>query len=282
MSERVLKVYDDAAVMAKEVAHRTLRAVIDAEHSTDGRYDIGLTGGSDSIQALKDMASDSLVRVIDWSRVHFWWGDERFVSAVDPDRNALQARRAFLGGLVEQGLLPESNIHEMAADRRSVEQASRAEDEENDQLVSQAAVQYARELIHQLGPAGATPSQAEAVTCIKPLDLLVLGMGPDGHFGSLFPAPAHHEIEVTDRLVVGVAHSPKMPPLRVSLSAPFMARSTRTWMMTKGAGKAHATAGVFSRRDNPEFPSSFADGAEEFIWFTTPDTLAETSVDNRR
>lgn len=284
--------------MTKDVAHRTLQAIAEGLAARSGatgnakRYDVGLTGGSDSIQSLKDMASDPLVDQIDWSLVHFWWGDERFVAEDDPDRNALQARRAFLDDLVKRGLLPAGNIHEMDSDERDSERVAAATDEQNDMLLLGAASNYMREMIYQLAgevgsavpvnayaasdEAGLKPlSPEEALETVKPLDLLILGMGPDGHFGSLFPAPAHHEIEVTDRMVVGVSHSPKMPPLRISMTAPFMARSTRTWMMTKGEGKAAATAGVFACRNNPEFPSSFADGTEEFIWFTTHDTLTQ-------
>ncbi|KFI46083.1 6-phosphogluconolactonase [Bifidobacterium bohemicum] len=266
MAERRLEVYPDKATVAEAAAQRTLLAILDGlsargeggnnTHAT-ARYDVGLTGGSDSILSLKDMAANPLVDAVDWSRVHFWWGDERYSAPDSDDRNCLQARRAFLDKLVSDGRLPETNIHEVPADMRSAAEVAAASDEENDALLAQAAAQYQTELRRELGDA-------------PTLDLLILGMGPDGHFGSLFPG--HDEINVTDsrQLVVGVSHSPKMPPLRVSLTAPMMARSRRTWMLTCGAGKAEASAQVFAHRNNPAYPSSFADGVDEFLWSTDP------------
>ena len=125
-------------------------------------------------------------------------------------------------------------------------------------MLDAAAQQYERELVAELGE--------------QPVfNLLILGMGPDGHYASLFPG--HTEINITDRLTVGVNHSPKMPPLRLSLTAPLLARSRRTWFFTAGAAKADAIAQVFAKPDNPAYPSSFAAGTEEFIWFTTADAV---------
>ena len=105
------------------------------------------------------------------------------------------------------------------------------------------------------------------------IDLMILGMGPDGHYASLFPG--HDEVKVTDRLTVGVNHSPKMPPLRVSLTAPLIARSRRTWFFAAGAGKAESLAHVFERPNNPDYPSSYANGVDEFTWFSTEETVTE-------
>ena len=188
--------------------------------------------------------------------------------AYDTDRNALEARRLLLDQLVANGKLPESNIHEMAADVRSADEIAdvmsdadsaddsvrAAADAANDALLDAAARDYGAELIRELGP--------EPV-----IDLMILGMGPDGHYASLFPG--HDEVKVTDRLTVGVNHSPKMPPLRVSLTAPLIARSHHTWFFAAGAGKAESLAHVFEQPNNPDYPSSYANGVDEFTWFST-------------
>ncbi|MEE8736933.1 6-phosphogluconolactonase [Bifidobacterium subtile] len=267
MAERQLVVYRDGDTIAQAGAQRTLLAILDAlsAQPQPERFDLALTGGSDSLKALSYMASNPLTEVIDWSRVHIWWGDERFVAADDEDRNALQARRRFLDALISDGRLPAANIHEMPADTRSPEQVAAdaaasdaGDDTANDALLDAAAQQYERELVAELGE--------------QPVfNLLILGMGPDGHYASLFPG--HTEINITDRLTVGVNHSPKMPPLRLSLTAPLLARSRRTWFFTAGAAKADAIAQVFAKPDNPAYPSSFAAGTEEFIWFTTADAV---------
>ncbi|WEV63937.1 6-phosphogluconolactonase [Bifidobacterium sp. ESL0732] len=273
MADQKLEIYKDAETVAQAAAQRTLLAILDGVNECQGagdagakpirsRYDVALTGGSDILRALTYMASNPLVDAIDWSRVHFWWSDDRFVAATDEDRSSWQARQRFLNKLVADGRLPESNIHEMAVDSRAPEQVAAATDAENDELLAKAAADYEAELKRELSD---EPT----------MDLLILGMGPDGHFASLFPG--HDEINITDpaRLAVGVTHSPKMPPLRISMTAPMLARSRRTWMLTCGAGKAKATAAVFARPNNPAYPASFATGAEEFTWFTTPDAVSE-------
>ena len=279
MATRKLIVYPNKDLMIQAGAQRFVLALLDlrAERLPGGthrtRVDVALSGGS-AAQPLGLVLNDPLADAIDWSRVHFWWSDERFVPAYDTDRNALEARRLLLDQLVADGKLPESNIHEMAADTRSADDIAdvmdqadsddasvrAAADAANDALLDDVASDYERELVNELGP--------EPV-----IDLMILGMGPDGHYASLFPG--HDEVKVTDRLTVGVNHSPKMPPLRVSLTAPLIARSRHTWFFAAGAGKAESLAHVFEQPNKPDYPSSYANGVDEFIWFSTEETVTE-------
>lgn len=279
MATRKLIVYPNKDLMIQAGAQRFVLTLLDllAERLPDDthrtRVDVALSGGS-AAQPLGLVLNDPLADAIDWSRVHFWWSDERFVPAYDTDRNALEARRLLLDQLVADGKLPESNIHEMAADTRSADDIAdvmdqadsddasvrAAADAANDALLDDVASDYERELVNELGP--------EPV-----IDLMILGMGPDGHYASLFPG--HDEVKVTDRLTVGVNHSPKMPPLRVSLTAPLIARSRHTWFFAAGAGKAESLAHVFERPNNPDYPSSYANGVDEFTWFSTEETVTE-------
>lgn len=279
MATRKLVVYPDMDLMIQAGAQRFALALLDllAERLPDSthrtRVDVALSGGS-AAQPLGLVLDDPLAEAIDWSRVHFWWSDERFVPAYDTDRNALEARRLLLDKLVADGKLPESNIHEMAADVRSTDEIAdamanaesdddavrAAADAANDALLDAAARDYEAELSRELGP--------------KPtIDLMILGMGPDGHYASLFPG--HDEVKVTDRLAVGVNHSPKMPPLRVSLTAQMIASSRRTWFFAAGASKADSLAHVFAKPNNPNYPSSYANGVDEFIWFSTEETVTK-------
>ncbi|WP_055426812.1 6-phosphogluconolactonase [Bifidobacterium aesculapii] len=274
MANRKLVVYPDKDTMIQAGARRLVLALLDLLDErlpggdVRGRVDVALSGGS-AAQPLGLVAADPLAASIDWARVHFWFSDERFVPAYDTDRNALEARRLLLDRLVADGLLPESNIHEVPADTRSPEEIINQIDDgaANATLVNTAANVYANEMIREMGPEPA-------------FDLMILGMGPDGHYASLFPASSgHSEVLVDDRLAVGVTRSPKMPPLRVSLTAPVIARSRRTWFFAAGAGKADSLAHVFAAGDgkpgDPEYPSSFAGGADEFVWFTTEETVAK-------
>ena len=249
MSKRTLVVHQDKDRLIRDGARR-FTAALNELLAERARVDVALSGGS-AAQPLGHVADQPDASGIDWTRVHFWFSDERFVPADHPDRNALEARRLLLDRLVESGALPSSNIHEMPAD------ATGAGD------VEQAARDYEEELLRELGPEPA-------------IDLMILGMGPDGHYASLFPASSgHHEVDVTDRLAVGVTDSPKPPPLRVSMTAPLIARSRRTWFFVSGANKADALAHVLAAGDgrpaDPEYPASYADGVEECLWLMDAD-----------
>ena len=138
MAERKTIVYPNPEVLAQAVAARTLLTIIDLLAEPDRqRVDIAVTGGTDGIYVLKVMGESPLADAVDWRRVHVWWGDERFVAADDDDRNAKQARR-FLNILVERGLMPEENIHEMPADTRDAARIAAATDEENDAVLADA------------------------------------------------------------------------------------------------------------------------------------------------
>ena len=242
MSQRKTVTCPNPDVLAQAVAVRVLTTIRNllAEPGRS-RVDIALTGGTDGLADDRDA-----------SRVHIWWGDERFVPEDSDDRNAKQARR-FLNILVERGLMPEENIHEMPADTRDAAQIAAATDEENDAVLADAAAAYQKELIEQLG---------EEPT----LDIALFGVGPDAHFASLFPGRPEVLIDDPHVLVAGVRDSPKPPPLRVTLTVPMIARSRHTWVFASGERKADAVAAAFAQPRNPQAPSSFADG-EELIWY---------------
>ena len=199
MSQRKTVTCPNPDVLAQAVAVRVLTTIRNllAEPGRS-RVDIALTGGTDGNRVLRAIGTDPLADDLDASRVHIWWGDERFVPEDSDDRNAKQARR-FLNILVERGLMPEENIHEMPADTRDAAQIAAATDEENDAVLADAAAAYQKELIEQLG---------EEPT----LDIALFGVGPDAHFASLFPGWPEVLIDDPHVLVAGVRDSPKPPP----------------------------------------------------------------------
>lgn len=262
MTERKTVVYPNPEVLAQAVAARTLLTIADllAEPNRQ-RVDIAVTGGTDGIYVLKVMGESPLAEAVDWSRVHVWWGDERFVAADSDDRNAKQAREAWFGKLIEDGHMPAENIHEMPADGRSDDEITTATPEQTDAVLAAAAAEYQRELIEQLGD---KPS----------LDIAMFGVGPDAHFASLFPDHGEAEINDPHVLVVGVRDSPKPPPLRVTLTVPMIAHSKHTWVFTSEERKADAVWAAFARRNNPHAPSSYADG-EELLWLIDEDAASK-------
>lgn len=237
-----VRVFPTGDVMASVVAERMLIVIHDAL-STRGRADVVLTGGTSGGASLAAAASSPLAPAIDWTSVHVWWGDERFVTAGDPDRNEGQAQDALLASLP----LPEENIHRMG----SSDDYASAED---------AAAAYVAEITEHGNPAW---------------DLAMFGVGPDGHVASLFPG---HEVfseqmsgaDVPD--AVAVHDSPKPPPTRVTLTLQGIARARRVWLLAAGAGKADAVAQAM--RPDSALPASAVRGVEETLWMLDAEAAA--------
>jgi len=160
-----------------------------------------------------------------------WWGDERFVGADDPDRNEGQAQHALL----RHAPIPEENIHRMG----SSDDFANAED---------AASSYS----------------ADAAAHGRPTwDVVMLGMGPDGHVASLFPS---HPVYITADTVEAVAvhDSPKAPPTRVSMTLATINRAREVWIVAAGASKADVAARGFA--GDLSLPVAAVEGTERTLW----------------
>ncbi len=193
----------DKAAMASTAAEWVLDAVDD----NPGRVAICLAGGSSPKQLYELLATPRYRERIPWPRVHWFIGDERLVPPGDPLHNMTMARRAFLDACA-----PAANIHPIPTDKMDVEACAFA---------------YARELQAFYGGDQLDPA--------RPLfDLVLLGIGPDGHTASLFPGSA--ALGASDRWAVGVATANVAPFVpRVSLTLPALA-SCRT-MLFEVAGQ---------------------------------------------
>jgi 6-phosphogluconolactonase len=167
-----------------------------------GFFAMALPGGS-----VADTFFPRLAQLpLDWSRTAFFWGDERAVPASDPDSNYGKARTRWL----EPARVPAASVHPMPADATDLEGSAAA---------------YADEMVHILG---APPR----------LDLVLLGVGPDGHVCSLFPG---HRLLREDRLwVAAVEDSPKPPPRRLTLTLPTLAAADLVVVAAIGPSKAAA------------------------------------------
>jgi 6-phosphogluconolactonase len=235
------------ASLAARVADRFLTRVV--ARTRNGRIaHICLTGGSMGGAVLAAAADDDRVATIDWSLVHFWWGDERFVERDDPDRNSLQSRRALLDRLD----IPAENIHEVAAPSDGLS-------------LDEAATAYAAELA-RFGRSGeAWPSFA----------VCFLGVGPDGHIASLFPD--RQEVTVTDAAVLPVRNSPKPPPERITLTRPVLNHSKRVWLVLTGADKASALGLALAGASYASVPAAGAKGRRRTVFFVDEAAAAEVA-----
>lgn len=225
-----VEVYADAGSLAASVATRLLER-IEALQAAGREPRIVLTGGTIADEVHREVARLARDASVDWSRIHLFWGDERYVPAHSPDRNAWQARTALL----DQVPVDPARVHE-APD------ASYGEPEA-------AAAAYA-EVVHQHAPDG--------------FDLVLLGVGPDGHVASLFPQAA--QLEVTDRDAVAVTDSPKPPPVRITLTFPALNRTEAVWFLVSGEAKADAVAAGLGGAPTHDLPATGVTGRSETLW----------------
>jgi 6-phosphogluconolactonase len=233
-------VHADATLLAEAAADRLVTRIVDAQ-AARGRAHVVLTGGGIGTATLKALAGTPARDAVDWAALDVWWGDERFLPSGDPDRNETQARAALLDHVP----LDPARVHPMPAVG-----APWGDD------VDAAAAAYADEL-----RAGARPEERLGAPTF---DVLMLGVGPDGHVASLFPEhPALHE---TDRTVVGVRGSPKPPPVRISLTMPVIRSASEVWLLAAGGEKATAVALALSGAGEVAVPAAGARGTRATLW----------------
>lgn len=243
-AEKRVVISPDPSTLAESVASRFLSRV--SKRVDEGKLaHVSLTGGSMGSAVLAAAARHPRVETIDWSRVHFWWSDERFVPRGDADRNEGQARAALLDRLD----LPTGNIHAPAASDEGLD-------------LDAAAEAYASELAGFAGSEGPWPA----------FDVCFLGVGPDGHIASLFPD--RPEILLTDRSVVPVRDSPKPPPERVSMTRPVINGSKRVWMVLSGADKASALGLALAGASYASVPAAGAKGRKRTVFFVDLEAAA--------
>ena len=206
MSTRIEVVPDVPALVDLEA--RQLIAVAKAAIAARGAFHLALSGGS-TPRPLYQQLSGPRRAELDWSRVHLWWGDERCVPPDAPDSNYRMAKEAMLDALG----LPDGQVHRMrgeAADRLA------------------EAARYADELGRRLPVEQGVPV----------FDLVLLGMGADGHTASLFPTTG--KALVRDRAVVHVVPPAYVKPQveRLSLTAPLLQNAREVHALIAGADKA--------------------------------------------
>ncbi|UNK72288.1 6-phosphogluconolactonase [Microbacterium sp. H1-D42] len=237
------------AALAARVADRFLSRI--ATRTRNGRFaHVCLTGGSMGGAVLSAVAGDERIADVDWSLVHFWWGDERFVERDSADRNSLQSRNALLDHIP----VPAENIHEVAAPSDGLS-------------LDEAAAAYADELARYGTKSEAWPSFA----------VCFLGVGPDGHIASLFPDRA--EVTVTDAAVLAVRNAPKPPPERVTLTRPVLNASKRVWLVLTGADKASALGLALAGASYHSVPAAGAKGRRRTVFFVDEAAAGEVSPD---
>ncbi|WP_350349837.1 6-phosphogluconolactonase [Agromyces sp. G08B096] len=244
-NERRVLVHPDKASLAGAVAARFITKTLDILDGQETAH-LSLTGGSMGSAVLEAVWASPAQASIDWSRVHFWWSDERWLPEGDAERNDRQARDALLDRLQ----LDAGQVHAMPAADSGLE-------------LDAAADRYAEEL-----------ARFGMDDLPHPIfDISFLGVGPDGHIASLFPHRSG--IRVTDRTVIPVRNSPKPPPERLSLTRPVINSSQRIWLVLAGADKASALGLALAGASRDEVPVAGIKGRRRTVFFVDQDAAAE-------
>ncbi|MDT0277803.1 6-phosphogluconolactonase [Blastococcus goldschmidtiae] len=229
----------DADRLARAVA-QALVARLAAAQVVHGTASVVLTGGGIGTAVLEHvarLAAEPVRETVDWAAVDVWWGDERFVPADDDERNEKVARQALLDAV---GADP-ARVHPMPPSDGDF-----AEPED-------AAAWYADQLATATGDDGQVPR----------FDVLLLGIGPEGHVASIFPDSAAVRDE---RPVVAVRDCPKPPPTRISLGLAAINAAEEVWLVVSGEGKALAVAEALSGADPVDLPAAGVRGVRATRW----------------
>jgi len=237
----LVRIYKDAAAVAEVAASLILNAVR-FESELKEHFSLVLSGGSTPDSVYGRLAHPDLAGAPEWQHVHFFWGDERCVPPDHPESNYRRTKEILLNSLD----VPAGNIH-----RIPVELGCRA-----------AAHIYESDLRRFFSDLEPAASRSE-----NP-DLVILGLGEDGHTASLFPSDA--ALAETERWTVDVEH--RIPPLplvdRVSLTLELINRAKRILFLVTGSAKAAIVRRIFSERDaSPELPAQRVQPREgELTW----------------
>ncbi len=202
--------FSDDAALAAAVAGRWLDEV-DAAARRGAAHLVALPGGRIIRRFFDAVVAEAALRQPSFAHVHFFWGDERCVPPDDPESNYGLARRYLLTPLD----IPTANIHPVRGEAAAATAAAQAEGE-----------------LRRFAPA----SEAGAPV----LDLVLLGLGEDGHVASLFPGLPSELME--NRAAYLPVVGPKPPPQRVTLNYAVLAAARQVWALASGAGKEAALA----------------------------------------
>lgn len=225
-----IELFDDPLSLARGVAEWMTTAALAAK----GPFRVSLSGGSTPKTLYTLLASDEFRGRFPWPRVHWYWGDERFVPHDDPESNFEMVREAMLAKVPA----PPGNIHPVPTDGDP----------------DAAALRYEQVLRAAYGAATLDPA--------RPLfDITLLGLGTDGHTASLLPGDA--ALEERKRWVVAVRHG--RPEVRITTTFPVIESSRRAAFLVSGKDKAAIFKAVQS--GDERLPSARVRPAGELVWF---------------
>jgi ribulose-phosphate 3-epimerase len=238
MTSPRVQVFADREALSQAAAREFVRCAREAI-AARGRFFVALSGGSTPRRLYQLLAAEPYRSHVDWSRVEFFWGDERCVPPDHPESNYRMAREAMLAQLP----VPAEHVHRMLAERGNLDAAAR---------------EYQDEMARAFG---SKPGDVEPPA----FDLVLLGMGPDGHTASLFPG--------TDALReatrwVAPNRVPQLATDRLTLTLPVLNRAREVLFLVAGADKTDRLVEVLTGpADGTRLPSQLIQPAGRLLWF---------------
>eukprot|EP00123_Amoebidium_parasiticum_P008029 comp18530_c0_seq1/m.19959 comp18530_c0_seq1/g.19959 ORF comp18530_c0_seq1/g.19959 comp18530_c0_seq1/m.19959 type:complete len:240 (-) comp18530_c0_seq1:537-1256(-) len=229
----VYRVYPDTGSLSVGLADYVAK-LSEASIKENGRFAVAVSGGSLPKLLAEGLITEPFVSKVDWSKWHVFFADERFVALDDADSNYLEVKKELLNKVNVGHVYP-------------IKFEGTTDD---------CAHEYQRQLASLFGHD------------LPSFDLILLGMGPDGHTCSLFPG--HPLLKENTRWVAPIEDSPKPPPKRVTLTFPVVNNSKNVAFVTTGESKADPVENIFNGGNSENYPSGMvqaAGGDEATLWF---------------
>ena len=231
-TETEVRIFETPKKVYKAIAKEIVKH---AQKTNQPRFDIALSGGNSPKGLFKKM-SKKYRDLIPWDRIHIWWGDERCVSPHDTESNY----KMTVDYLLSKINIPKENIHRIKGERDPIEEAKR----------------YSEEITSNLN------SRHE----IPVFDLIILGMGGDGHTASIFP----NQMELlTTEKICEVAQHPNSGQKRITLSGRVINNANRIFFLVTGENKAMRISEIMNDKNAakqlPAYHISANSG--KLIWF---------------
>lgn len=253
MSSPIIRIFADSEAVSRAAAEEFVRSA-GAAIAARGQFTVALSGGSTPKRLYQLLAEPPYRSQVDWSKIEFFWGDERSVPPDHNDSNYHTAQEAMLRKLPVSA----EKVHRMEAERADRDAAAR----------DYEAV-LAR--VFKVTPGGKPPA----------FDLILLGMGPDGHTASLFPHTKG--LKETGRWVI-VNYVPKFATDRVTLTAPVLNQAREVLFLIAGTDKADSLHQVLEGPPNSDlYPSQLIHPTGgQLVWFLDQAAAAKLAVVNAK
>ncbi len=235
-----VKIFENAKKVYKAVAKEILRITLE---SNQQRFNIALSGGN-TPKKLFLILGKKYKDEIPWERIHFWWGDERCVPPGDDESNFKMTKESLFSRIN----VPDENIHRIKGESNPEEEA----------------IRYAKEIEENLNSREGNPV----------FDLVILGLGDDGHTASIFPDQM--ELLDTER-ICAVGKHPVSNQKRVTLTGNVINNSNRIFFLVVGENKAQRVAEIMNDDEEAKFLPAYyiAPKSGKLIWFFDNDAAAK-------